>query len=369
MVITSIFGKNLKTFDESKYAEQEKSLQDIIHKRFTTKPQHLKHKRTFYERVKDYVKDEEELLFIFNSLDATEQAAIKMVYGEDLKTYNSDPNYNSIIKKIINNHYRIINRKEGITFYDRLKRYVRNVAEIPSIYRLLPEEYKEIVGIGFDSSYKDTTYSYAAYETKIAIIMKDYFEVLLENSRSRYSYVIKPLLILFPQSGIEKINEILNGISDLEIIKLSRYFKFEKSVSDDIISDVETNIIPKIAGNLQVKTEKEEPEKDPEFLTDLLRLMRLFYKYNPKPKQKEMEEFLIFALKIDETGKYSQVDICSFFNINFLEADEITKRVLTFYHNQFGEMYTEIIAILYRNRKNKPVKLEIERIKVGSKDE
>lgn len=365
LIITAIFGKNLKSFDENKYIERKEMLNAIIRARYEKRVKPQTSNKTFYNRVKDYVNDEEEMLLIFNSLDDEEKRVIKMLFGDDLKTYNHDPSYNMLLKSIINRRFKRITKKDYCTFYDRLKEYVRDTSEIAAIFKILPDDIKETIALGFDSGDEQSAFSYRAYEIKITAIMKEYFDVLLEHSESRYFYVIKPLLILFPSSGIEKIAKLLSNLTDLEIIKISRYFKEPRFLSYDYILEVEDIIIPKIICFLK----REIDQKEVELKYDLLRLMRLFYEYNPCPRKSAMDELLIFALKIDETNKYSMEDICRFFSKMPGEVEEITKNVLSLYSADFNHIYSDIILILNREEKTKNAILEIKRINEEKHDE
>lgn len=95
----------------------------------------------------------------------------------------------------------------------------------------------------------------------------------------------------------------------------------------------------------------------PEFsYQDLENLVKLFYSLTIIGSNQDIEELLIFALRVDETGKYKIADMCKLFGKTEAEINEIAKKCLIKYSKIFDVLYTGIINTLKQAPLNNYVK-------------
>ena len=367
-VLISAFGPNLDEVHEEELKENAGHINSIIQNKFKLKTKSKKLK-TFYERVKPYVKDETEMWEIFNTLSSSYQQILITTFGPNLdEVHEEELKKNaSYINTIIKNKFKLKQTlRKSKTFYERVKPFVKDETEMWEIFNTLSSNYQQIListfGPNLDEVHEDEIKKNVSY---INTIIQNKFKLKKKNRQLKtFCERVKPYV-----KDEAKMWEIFNNLSqDEQQILVSAYGPNLNEIHREVIkqynNEIYTIIIKKFKNGLktkQPKNRKNEINSDAFSSTaevtqfelsnkipnqDLIHLLKLFISLSVYSTNEDLEDLLIFALRIDETQKYKIEDICQLFNKTEEEINNIARACLVKYEKIFGELYTGIINIL-----------------------
>ena len=367
-VLISAFGPNLDEVHEEELKENAGHINSIIQNKFKLKTKSKKLK-TFYERVKPYVKDETEMWEIFNTLSSSYQQILITTFGPNLdEVHEEELKKNaSYINTIIKNKFKLKQTlRKSKTFYERVKPFVKDETEMWEIFNTLSSNYQQIListfGPNLDEVHEDEIKKNVSY---INTIIQNKFKLKKKNRQLKtFCERVKPYV-----KDEAKMWEIFNNLSqDEQQILVSAYGPNLNEIHREVIkqynNEIYTIIIKKFKNGLktkQPKNRKNEINSDAFSSTaevtqfelsnkipnqDLIHLLKLFISLSVYSTNEDLEDLLIFALRIDETQKYKIEDICQLFNKTEEKINNIARACLVKYEKIFGELYTGIINIL-----------------------
>ena len=306
------FGPNLDEIHEEEIKANNITIRNIIRYKFNekrpnknlrpNKNSYNKKSKPFYERVKPYVKDENEMLAIFATLSDNYKQILIAAFGPNLdETHREEISKNSrTIENIINNKFKKkVSNKKTKTFYERVKSHVKDEAEMREIFISLSKNSKQLLIDSFGPN------------------LDEIHEEEIKNNRNAINSIIG--YWFKEKHGTNKIEPSKNPVEPVEPVK--------------------------------------QIDLPPEFsYQDLENLVKLFYSLTIIGSNQDIEELLIFALRVDETGKYKIADICKLFGKTEAEINEIAKKCLIKYSKIFDVLYTGIINTLKQAPLNNYVK-------------
>ena len=306
------FGPNLDEIHEEEIKANNITIRNIIRYKFNekrpnknlrpNKNSYNKKSKPFYERVKPYVKDENEMLAIFATLSDNYKQILIAAFGPNLdETHREEISKNSrTIENIINNKFKKkVSNKKTKPFYERVKSYVKDEAEMREIFISLSKNSKQLLIDSFGPN------------------LDEIHEEEIKNNRNAINSIIG--YWFKEKHGTNKIEPSKNPVEPVEPVK--------------------------------------QIDLPPEFsYQDLENLVKLFYSLTIIGSNQDIEELLIFALRVDETGKYKIADICKLFGKTKAEINEIAKKCLIKYSKIFDVLYTGIINTLKQAPLNNYVK-------------
>ena len=367
-ILKNAFGPNLDEVHEEEIKKNASYINTIIQNKFKIKKKNRQPK-TLYERVKPFVKDEAEMWEIFNTLSSNYQQILISAYGSNLNEVHEEE-----IKKNASSINTIIQRKfklkqaskKSKTFYERVKSSVKDETEMWEIFNDLPANYQQILisayGSNLDEVHEEEIKKNAGY---INNIIQNKFKLKHASKKSKTFYErVKPYV-----KDEAKMWEIFNNLSqDEKQILISAYGPNLNEIHREVIkqynNEIYTIIITKFKNGLKTKQPKNckneiksdafsSPSEVTQFELsnkipnqDLIHLLKLFISLSVYSTNEDLEDLLIFALRIDETQKYKIEDICQLFNKTEEEINNIARACLVKYEKIFGELYTGIINIL-----------------------
>ena len=367
-ILISTFGPNLDEVHEEELKKNTNYINTIIHNKFKLKMKSKKLK-TFYERVKPFVKDEAEMWEIINTLSSNYQQILISTFGPNLdEVHEEELKKNaSYINTIIKNKFKLKQTlRKSKTFYERVKPFVKDETEMWEIFNTLSSNYQQIListfGPNLDEVHEDEIKKNVSY---INTIIQNKFKLKKKNRQLKtFCERVKPYV-----KDEAKMWEIFNNLSqDEQQILVSAYGPNLNEIHREVIkqynNEIYTIIIKKFKNGLktkQPKNRKNEINSDAFSSTaevtqfelsnkipnqDLIHLLKLFISLSVYSTNEDLEDLLIFALRIDETQKYKIEDICQLFNKTEEEINNIARACLVKYEKIFGELYTGIINIL-----------------------
>ena len=378
------FGPNLDEIHEEEIKANNITIRNIIRYKFNekrpnknlrpNKNSYNKKSKPFYERVKPYVKDENEMLAIFATLSDNYKQILIAAFGPNLdETHREEISKNSrTIENIINNKFKKkVSNKKTKTFYERVKSHVKDETEMLEIFATLSDNYKQILiasfGPNLDEIHEEeikaniiTIHNIISYKFKkksFSKKSKTFFERVKPYVKDeaemwkifdKLSNKYKQILIVAYGSNLDEIHEkeIKNNRNAINSI-IGYWFK-EKHGTNKI--EPSKNPVEPVEPVKQINL-------PPEFsYQDLENLIKLFYSLTIIGSNQDIEELLIFALRVDETGKYKIADICKLFGKTEAEINEIAKKCLIKYSKIFDVLYTGIINTLKQAPLNNYVK-------------
>lgn len=381
-ILTAAYGPNLDEIHEKEISNHSQVINHIIYNNFKEKIA-CKNKKTFYERVKPYVKDEAEMWEIFADLPDNYKQVLIAAFGPNLdEVYNDEITRNSkIISNIIYSKFKFKSKpkqksKEIKTFYERVKPYVKDETEMMMIFATLYDNYKQVLIASFgpdldeiheeeiranrqtinniiNYKYKkktsDKNPSHKNFKTffeRVKPYVKDEAEMwkIFDKLSNKY----KQILIAAYGSNLDEIHEeeIKNNRNAINSI-IGYWFKEKHG----------TNKIEPSKNPVEPVEPVKQIDLPPEFsYQDLENLVKLFYSLTIIGSNQDIEELLIFALRVDETGKYKIADMCKLFGKTEAEINEIAKKCLIKYSKIFDVLYTGIINTLRQAPLNNYVK-------------
>lgn len=378
-ILTASYGPNLDEIHEKEISNHSQVINHIIYNNFKEKIA-CKNKKTFYERVKPYVKDEAEMWEIFADLPDNYKQVLIAAFGPNLdEVYNDEITRNSkIISNIIYSKFKFKSKpkqksKEIKTFYERVKPYVKDETEMMMIFATLYDNYKQVLiasfGPDLDEIHEEEIR--ANRQTINNIINYKYKKKTSDKNPSHKNFKtfferVKPYVK--DEAEMWKIfDKLSNKYKQILIASfgpnLDEIHEEEIKNNRNAINSIIGYWFKEKHGTNKIKSSKNpaEPVKQidlpPEFsYQDLENLVKLFYSLTIIGSNQDIEELLIFALRVDETGKYKIADICKLFGKTEEEINEIAKRCLLKYSKIFDVLYTGIINTLKQAPLNNYVK-------------
>ena len=376
-VLIAAFGPNLDEVHNDEITRNSKIISNIIYSKFKfkSKPkQKSKEIKTFYERVKPYVKDETEMMMIFATLYDNYKQVLIASFGPDLDEIHEEEirANRQTINNIINYKYKKKNSdKKTKTFYERVKSHVKDETEMLEIFATLSDNYKQILiasfGPNLDEIHEEeikaniiTIHNIISYKFKkksFSKKSKTFFERVKPYVKDeaemwkifdKLSNKYKQILIAAYGSNLNEIHEkeIKNNRNAINSI-IGYWFKEKHG----------TNKIEPSKNPVEPVEPVKQIDLSPEFsYQDLENLIKLFYSLTIIGSNQDIEELLIFALRVDETDKYKIADICKLFGKTEEEINEIAKKCLIKYSKIFDVLYTGIINTLKQAPLNNYVK-------------
>ena len=234
---------------------------------------------------------------IFNTLSSNYQQILISTFGPNLDEVHEDEIKKNVsyINTIIQNKFKLKKKNRQLkTFCERVKPYVKDEAKMWEIFNNLSQDEQQIL--------------VSAYGPNLNEIHR---EVIKQYNNEIYTIIIK---------------KFKNGLKT----------KQPKNRKNEINSDA-------FSSTAEV-TQFELSNKIPN--QDLIHLLKLFISLSVYSTNEDLEDLLIFALRIDETQKYKIEDICQLFNKTEEKINNIARACLVKYEKIFGELYTGIINIL-----------------------